>query len=121
MREVVAVAKALGDPSRMRILLALRQGELCVCQLVSLLELAPSTVSKHVGVLRQAGLVESRKNGRWVFYRRAGRDAPAAVRSVLAWLDASASQGDTARRDAARLQEILRTDLETLCRTVLAR
>ena len=76
MREVIAVTKALADRSRMRALLALRQQELCVCQLIELLDLAPSTVSKHMSVLHQARLVESRKEGRWVHYRLAGEDAP---------------------------------------------
>jgi len=64
MKELVSIAKALADDNRIRILLALSGGELCVCQLTELLSLAPSTVSKHVAILRQAGLVDLRKEGR---------------------------------------------------------
>jgi len=46
-------------------------GELCACQIIEMLGLAPSTVSKHMSILRQAGLVETRKEGRWIYYRLA--------------------------------------------------
>ena len=71
MFEFLNITKALAEENRLRILLALDGAELCVCQLVELLELAPSTVSKHMSVLRQARLVESRKDGRWMHYRLA--------------------------------------------------
>ncbi|MBN1602908.1 MAG: winged helix-turn-helix transcriptional regulator [Chitinispirillaceae bacterium] len=64
-----AITKALSDPNRIRALCALRNGELCVCQIIELLGLAPSTISKHMSILKQAGLVDSRKDSRWVYYR----------------------------------------------------
>jgi ArsR family transcriptional regulator, arsenate/arsenite/antimonite-responsive transcriptional repressor len=69
LEQLVDIAKALSDSHRVRALMALRAGELCVCQLIDLLKLAPSTVSKHMSVLKQSGLVESRKDSRWVYYR----------------------------------------------------
>ncbi len=69
MELLVDIAKALSDSNRVRALAALQHGELCVCQLIELLKLAPSTVSKHMSILKQAGLVESRKDSRWVYYR----------------------------------------------------
>ena len=68
MKDFVAVTKALSDRNRIRALLALRRGELCVCQIIALLGLAPSTVSKHMSILKQAGLVKSRKEERWMHY-----------------------------------------------------
>ncbi|MBZ0269191.1 metalloregulator ArsR/SmtB family transcription factor [bacterium] len=117
MRGFVDVAKALSDPSRVRILLALKGRELCVCQLVELLGLAASTVSKHMAVLRQAYLVDNRKDGRWAYYRRAGRDAPERVRSALRWLDRSIEEDRARREDAKRLEAILKTPVEELCKT----
>ena len=67
--EFTAVAKALSDSHRVRAVMALRKGELCVCQITELLALAPSTISKHMSVLKSAGVVDSRKEGRWVYYR----------------------------------------------------
>ncbi len=65
---MLAITNAHADESRVRELLALRHGQLCVCQIVELPQLAASTVSKHLSILWQAGLVESRKTGRWVYY-----------------------------------------------------
>ena len=69
MRDFMAITKALSDPNRVRILLALRRGELCVCQITELFGFAPSTVSKHLSILHHAHLILSRKSERWVYYR----------------------------------------------------
>jgi DNA-binding transcriptional ArsR family regulator len=116
MRDTVAISKALSDPSRVRILVALRAGELCGCQLVELLGLAASTVSKHMAVLRQADLVELRKEGRWAYYRRAGRTGPKSSLAALKWLDASVETDEVLQADAKRLGRILRTPVEELCK-----
>jgi ArsR family transcriptional regulator, arsenate/arsenite/antimonite-responsive transcriptional repressor len=63
------IAKAMGHPSRMLILDALKDGELCVCELTPLLGVDQSTVSRHLAVLKQAGLIQDRKEGSSVYYR----------------------------------------------------
>ena len=116
MRDVLDVTKALADGSRLRILMALAGGELCVCQIVELLRLAPSTVSKHVSILRQARLVESRKEGRWMYYRLPDRDAPKAVRDAVAWLRRCLAESPQIVRDAKELKRILSMDPEEICK-----
>lgn len=116
-RDFVAVAKALSDPNRVRILLALRQGELCVCQMVELLGIASSTVSRHMSILDRAHLVRGRRDGRWAYYRRSGVHAPRAVRATLEWIDATVGDSSTAQEDARRLAEISRVPPEELCRS----
>jgi ArsR family transcriptional regulator, arsenate/arsenite/antimonite-responsive transcriptional repressor len=116
MRDLMAVFKALADESRVRILLALGSGELCVCQIVELLELAPSTVSKHIAILRQARLVDGRKDGRWIFYRLADRDAPREAREIAALVSQLSTGNPQAQADAKRLKKIRTTDPEELCR-----
>lgn len=69
LRGSVDGLKALAHPARLRILMLLREGELCVCQLMEVLGLAASTVSEHLSLLRRAGFVSERKEGKWVFYR----------------------------------------------------
>ena len=66
LSSVVQIHKALAHPARLRILAMLRGGELCVCQILEVLQLAPSTVSAHLRELRGAGLTSERKDGRWV-------------------------------------------------------
>lgn len=106
--------RAVADPARVRLLLALRGGECCVCQLVALLELAPSTVSKHLAILQSSGLVTRRKSGRWAHYRLA-ESLGEMARRALAAVEAAA-ESEEARRDAARLSELRGADLEALCR-----
>jgi DNA-binding transcriptional ArsR family regulator len=115
MWDFMAITKALADENRVRMLLALRGRELCLCQIVELVVLAPSTASKHMSILRQARLVEGRKSGRWMYYRLAGNDAPAVVRRMLALVLESLAEDPRVVRDAERLQEILRVDPQALC------
>ena len=98
--------KALADENRVRALLALRKGELCVCQITELFGLAPSTVSKHLSILYQAGLVESRKDGRWIYYRPSLKDAPMAVREAIAWVGRSLSANPRIAEDARRARAL---------------
>ena len=116
MREFMAVTKALSDPSRVRILLALRQGELCVCQITELFGFAPSTVSKHLSILHHAALIRSRKSERWVYYRLPDKTAPVAVREALDWVHKSLAQTDESADDTKKLKKILKTDLAVICR-----
>src|ERR1700732_2718859 len=73
MHEIIAVGQAIVDPTRVRIIASLRRGELCVCELVDALEINQSTLSGHLQVLRQTGLVTTRKEGRWIYYSLADR------------------------------------------------
>lgn len=68
MENKVDVFKALGDANRVRILCMLNSRDLCVCEINSVLNVSMSTISSHLKILRNAGLVTSRKDGRWIFY-----------------------------------------------------
>jgi ArsR family transcriptional regulator, arsenate/arsenite/antimonite-responsive transcriptional repressor len=116
MRELLAMTKALADPNRVRILLALKPGELCVCQITELFGLATSTVSKHLSILHHAGLILSRKSERWVYYRLPGKSAPIAVREALDWVHKSLARTDEAAADGKRLGKIVKMDLAEICR-----
>jgi len=112
----MAITKALADPNRVRILLALRRGELCVCQITELFGFAPSTISKHLSILHQAHLILSRKSERWVYYRLPDRTAAVAVREALDWVHKSLARTDEAAADIKKLKVILQTDLAEICR-----
>ena len=112
----MAITKALSDSGRVRILLALRRGELCVCQITELFGLATSTVSKHLSILSGAGLVIPRKSERWVYYRLADKTAPVAVREALDWVRKSLGNAAEAEADANALKKILKMDLQEICR-----
>ncbi|MGD0654477.1 MAG: metalloregulator ArsR/SmtB family transcription factor [Thermoguttaceae bacterium] len=115
MWDFMAVTKALADETRVRLLLALQKRELCVCQLIELVKLAPSTVSKHMSILRSARLVDARKDGRWMYYRLAGAKSPPIVRGAIEWARESLADDPQIIGDAKRLEQILKMDVHKLC------
>lgn len=115
MRRILGITKAMSDETRVRALMALKDGELCLCQLIDLLELAPSTISKHMTLLLQAGLIEKRKEGRWHYYRLAGNDSTKETQGALAWMIKSLEAEDTIRKDAEMLSRVKEKDMEALC------
>ncbi len=115
MFDFMTIARALTDENRVRILMALRDREMCVCQVTGFLDLSPSTTSKHLSILRQARLIESRKKGKWVYYRLAdGPACPALARSALAWVSSSVGDSPVVREDASRIEAILERERQ-LC------
>jgi len=116
MKKFVTIAKALADRNRIRTLLALREGELCICQVAELLNLAPSTTSRHVAILKHANLVEDRKEGRWVYCRLSGKNAPWEAKKSVRWIFDLFSQEPEIKRDEKRLQKILKLTPEELCK-----
>ena len=104
MERTVAVAKAISDPNRIRALMVLRDGTLCVCQIMELLGLVPSTVSKHMSILEQADLVQWRKEGRWRYYRLPGNDCPIVVKQTLKWLQSSLDSCPDIEKDKRSLK-----------------
>ncbi len=109
---LVDAAKALGHPTRLRILAMLQSGGLCVCQLTAVLGLAASTVSGHLSELRGAALVRETKQGKWVTYRLA-ENTPAIqlLEPVLAQL----GRDGQAVQDAATVRRLRTVPLEILC------
>jgi DNA-binding transcriptional ArsR family regulator len=105
-------AKGLAHPARLRLLGMLAGGELCVCQMTAVLELAPSTVSQHLSVLSRGGLVSERKEGKLVFYRLR-QDGIAAA--LLPALLAALARDPLARADRAVVARLRRVDIATLC------
>lgn len=116
MRTLLAITSAISDLNRIRILCALScGGELCVCQIHELLGLAPSTTSKHLSLLANAGLVEMRKQGRWAYYRLSQEPPPHEARELLTWLCREANQSPVIAEDCQKLRVILNFTPEALC------
>lgn len=115
MRDFISITKALSDENRVRILMMLCNGELCVCQIVDVLGLAPSTVSKHLSILRQANLIDARKEGRWVYYRLPDKGVPPVVSEAIRWVRWSLEGDERAKEDTKCLDAISKAP-EELCR-----
>ncbi len=114
MQALTSLAKAMADPTRLRLILALASGELCACQLQQLIGCAASTLTAHLSLLTRAGLAQSRKDGRWVYYRLAEAPAPAAA-AALAWVQTHAAAQPQVRADTAELKRLRKLGPEQVC------
>ncbi len=104
VRPLARVLRALGDETRLRIIAWLSHGELCVCHLEKALELSQPNVSRQLGVLRAAGVVESRRDGMWVYYLLAPQENPAAA-AMLGALVKSFGEDRAIRTEHPRLRK----------------
>ena len=106
MQAAVAFAKSLADTTRLRIIAALRQRELCVCELCDALEATQSTLSTHLTLLRDAGITRTRKQGKWIYYRLSDEAAPLIETFLRHFADAKRNK--RMRRDTDRVRERLK-------------
>lgn len=89
LNQYEAVMKAVSDPTRVRILKILESGEICVCQIIAVIQLSQPTISNHLSLLKSAGLITDRKDKKWVFYSLDGQDgyAGSVLRNLRGWLN----------------------------------
>ncbi|MDY0191372.1 MAG: metalloregulator ArsR/SmtB family transcription factor [Desulfuromonas sp.] len=115
MNNLTTIFKALADGNRLRIVAALiRHEELCACQITELIQVTGATASRHMGILLSSGLVESRKDGRWVYYRI--RREQINLSPLIHWIETQLYTDTDVTRDAKKLAEITACDPEELCR-----
>jgi len=101
----VLLFRTLSDPTRLRLLNLLAAGEACVCDLHETLRLVQPKVSRHLALMRRVGLVEARRNGKWMHYRLAKHGDPL-VRNVLAGLRAWMRQHPRLNSERGRLEKV---------------
>lgn len=106
--EAASLLKAFADPTRLRILHVLAQGETCVGDLVSILGVTQPTASRHLGRLRRAGLVAVREDGRWAHYSLATART-AFHRRLLGCLESCFREEPQLARDLAKAKSLRRT------------
>jgi len=107
--DLVRLYEGLCDRTRLRLLALLQSGPLCVCHLQEVLDEPQVKVSKHLGYLRERGLVEANREGNWIFYRIPAEPDPALAANLACLRDCTDTE-PTLHRDAQRLQK-LRTRL----------
>lgn len=105
VRSFSRLFKALGDETRLRIVALLSHGELCVCHLEEALGLSQPNVSRHLGLLRMAGVVEHRREGSWIYYRLAPQE-DADCQQQLRTLMRSFGKRSVLRKDLERLVKV---------------
>src|SRR3954470_23667611 len=97
--------KALGDDVRLRIVALLSHGELCVCHIEEALDLTQTNTSRHLGILRAAGLVSHQRRDKWVYYRLAAQSDPDCARHLKA-LASTFAKKELLSKDVARLLKV---------------
>ncbi len=113
MEQTLNITKALADGNRLRVVMALAAcEELCVCQITEMLGLATATVSRHMSVLQNAGLVKSRKDARWVHYRLSKTFPPL----LFDWLKGATGHTAEIEADREKLRAIISSEPRVLCR-----
>lgn len=118
MDSLAAFFKALADPTRLRILCCLRDGERCVCDIMAALDMPQSTISRHLATLRHAGLVTGRRGGKWMYYQLNTPPSPlaAAVQRILTTSEEQLLEFPEFREDDARLRHHLATKCGAECK-----
>jgi ArsR family transcriptional regulator, arsenate/arsenite/antimonite-responsive transcriptional repressor len=114
MKEFIRVMKALSDPNRVKLLKMLQKRVMCVCEIQAALEIAQPTVSKHLKILEDAGLVAREKDGLWVNYSLSNGSRSPYAASLLGNLRHWLNDDPEIRDLFGRSEEIRREDL---CRT----
>lgn len=105
VRPVSRLFKALGDETRLKIVALLAHGKLCVCHVEAALALSQPAVSRHLSVLRAAGVVEAHRDGTWVYYRLA-RQPDAESERQLGAVVAAFRKRTTMKRELERLMKV---------------
>lgn len=105
LQPVSRLFKALGDETRLKIVALLAHGELCVCHVEAALALSQPAVSRHLSVLRAAGVVEAHRNGTWVYYRLARQQDAASARQLEAVVAAFRARTGM-KRELERLMKV---------------
>jgi len=103
MKRLVDIMKALGEENRFRIVMMLRERTLCVCDVCSVLDISPSTVSAHLKQLTQAGILNSEKDGRWVKY--ALKEDPF-IRKLVEQVRREVPEESQLEKDRSKIQRI---------------
>lgn len=109
MEEVVRVFKALSDETRLRIIKLLEHGELCVCDIGAALDMIQPKVSFHLGILKNAGFLNDRKQGKWIHYRINNSDL---FKRFLVYSVLERTPEETTAQDNERLEAFLKTKEE---------
>ena len=112
MEKVLSMFKAFSDPARIRIVMVLRSQELCLCNLQEILDLSPSTVSRHVSILKREGFVGSRKNGKWTYFSLMPLETGSRQSELLRCISGSLKDDYTVKKDIRRAEELKQKEKE---------
>ncbi len=115
MDETLFLLKALSDQSRLRIFSSLQtHPELCACQITEFLQVSGATVSRHLSIMVQAGILKNRKSGRWVYFRLNRENH--SLEPLFQWVTKQLKSAPSIMADQQKINQITRIPCEELCR-----
>jgi ArsR family transcriptional regulator len=113
--EISSLCRAFAEPVRIRILSLLRLGEACVCEIVPVLGLSQSTVSEHLLILKNCGLIEARLQGKWTHYRLKSASLPRISQTLLTETLRACAADAVIVGDCERLEKFRRIGRRSPC------
>ncbi len=111
MENLVKIFKALSDTNRLRILKMLERKELCLCEISAVLKLANSTVSKHLSILREVGLIEDTKDGKWVNFKISHKHTNHYINALLPLLQEWLPDDSVIKGDSCKMNKVDRNSI----------
>jgi len=108
MKKLVTIVKALSDETRLRVIKLLEEREICVCELMQVLEMSQPRVSRHLAVLKNAGLVDDRREGKWVYYSLCSGTEKEEVKAFLQTTSSLGNNNPTVKKDRKNLKKAVR-------------
>lgn len=115
MDNLLKIFKSLSDKNRMRIVKMLQVRSLCVCEITVVLGLSMSTVSAHLSLLKKAGLIDSFKDGRWIYHKLIKNPSSQEIASILPLLNYWLNEDEVIKNDFERLKTVDRETSITCC------
>ncbi|MBN2468897.1 MAG: metalloregulator ArsR/SmtB family transcription factor [Deltaproteobacteria bacterium] len=116
MKKTAQIFQALSDETRLRVMKLLQERELCVCELIQVLEMSQPRISRHLSVLKNAGLVNDRREGKWVYYSLKKGAENDDVKPILETISLVANDDSVVRNDNKNLKKAVRlSEIEGCC------
>ena len=108
MKKIANIFKALSDDTRLRMIKLLHERELCVCELMQVLDMSQPRISRHMSVLKNAGLVEDRREGKWVHYSLRKETQGKEIKILLDAMVVMANDDAVVKADQKKLKKAIR-------------
>jgi len=116
MKKFANIFKALSDDTRLRVIKLLQERELCVCELMQVLDMSQPRISRHMSVLKNAGLVEDRREGKWIHYSLRKETQGKEIKILLDALVVMANDDAVVKADQKTLKKAVRLgEIKTCC------
>jgi transcriptional regulator, ArsR family len=115
MKKIANIFKALSDDTRLRVIKLLQERELCVCELMQVLNMSQPRISRHMSVLKNAGLVDDRREGKWVHYSLKKEKQDKKIKILLNTMVVMTNDDAVVKADQKKMKEAIRLGEITVC------